>query len=43
MYDKNDFVAGTFEIRDKEVKQLGKITKDNDATWQAEYDLMYKK
>ena len=43
MYDKNDFVAGSFKISNKEVRQLGEISKDNGARWQAEYDLMYKK
>ena len=32
-----------FKISDKEVRQLGEISNDNGANWQAEYDLMYKK
>lgn len=34
---------GFFKISDKEVRQLGEISKDNGASWQVEYDLMYKK
>ena len=32
-----------FKISDKEVRQLGEMSKDNGASWQAEYDLIYKK
>ncbi len=32
-----------FKISDDEVRQLGEISKDNGANWQAEYDLTYKK
>ncbi|MEP7266516.1 MAG: tetratricopeptide repeat protein [Saprospiraceae bacterium] len=31
------------KINDKEVRQLGEISKDNGANWQSEYDLTYKK
>ncbi|MEP7255202.1 MAG: tetratricopeptide repeat protein [Ferruginibacter sp.] len=32
-----------FKVSDKEVRQLGEMSKDNGASWQAEYDLTYKK
>ena len=30
------------KISDKEVRQLGEMSKDNGASWQAECDLTYK-
>ena len=30
-------------VSDKEVRQLGEMSKDNGASWQAEYDLTYKR
>ena len=32
-----------FKISDKEVRQLGEMSKDNGVIWEAEYDLTYKK
>ena len=43
MDDKYDTMAGAFKISDKEVRQLGEISKNNGASWLAEYDLTYKK